>query len=170
VTFAHVGRIGYPIIINPSRVFSLAELGPYIQQYRQAWKEAGHAGVPQVGLRVPLYVAETAEHAYDEPQASTMAAVQGLGNRVADSAPRAGTTGDWSAQADHLRHMSYEDWLRDKVVYGTPQAVVDRLQQLREELDLTQLLYEINYGRQIPYELQLKNLRLINEHVIPQLT
>jgi hypothetical protein len=66
--------------------------------------------------------------------------------------------------------MSYEDWLRDKVVYGTPEAVVDRLQQLREELDLTQLLYEINYGRQIPFELQLKNLRMINKHVIPQLT
>jgi alkanesulfonate monooxygenase SsuD/methylene tetrahydromethanopterin reductase-like flavin-dependent oxidoreductase (luciferase family) len=170
VTFPHVGRMGYPIIINPSRVFSLAELGPYIQQYRQAWKDAGHAGTPQVGLRVPLYVAETAERAYDEPKASTMGAVQGLGTRVADSAPRAGTTGDWSAQADRLRHMGYEDWLRDKVVYGTPGAVVDRLQQLCEELDLTQLLYEINYGRQIPFELQLKNLRMINEHVIPQLT
>jgi alkanesulfonate monooxygenase SsuD/methylene tetrahydromethanopterin reductase-like flavin-dependent oxidoreductase (luciferase family) len=170
VTFPHVGRMGYPIIINPSRVFSLGELAPYIQQYRQAWKEAGHAGTPQVGLRVPLYVAETAERAYDEPKASTMGAVQGLGTRVADSAPRAGTTGDWSAQADRLRHMGYDDWLRDKVVYGTPEAVVDRLQQLREELDLTQLLYEINYGRQIPFELQLKNLRMINEHVIPQLT
>jgi alkanesulfonate monooxygenase SsuD/methylene tetrahydromethanopterin reductase-like flavin-dependent oxidoreductase (luciferase family) len=162
--------MGYPIIINPSRVFALAELGPYIQQYRQAWKEAGHAGTPQVGLRVPLYVAETAERAYDEPKASTMGAVQGLGSRVADSAPRPGTTGDWSAQADRLRHMGYEDWLRDKVVYGTPEAVVDRLQQLREELGLTQLLYEINYGRQIPFELQLKNLRMINEHVMPRLT
>jgi hypothetical protein len=55
-------------------------------------------------------------------------------------------------------------------VHGTPEAVLDRLQQLREELDLTQLLYEINYGRQIPFELQLKNLRMITEHVIPQLT
>ncbi len=168
VTYPLVGLLGYPIIINPSRVFSLSELGPYIQQYRQAWHEAGHAGAPQVGLRVPLYVAETTERAYAEPKASAMMAMQGLGNRVADSASRVGTTGDWSAQAEHLRHMSYEDWLRDKVVYGTPEAVVDRLQQLREELDLTQLLYEVNYGRQIPYELQLKNLRLINEHVIPQ--
>ena len=65
--------------------------------------------------------------------------------------------------------MSYEEWLRDKVVYGTPDAVVDRLQQLSEELDLTQILYEVNYGRQIPYALQLENLRLINEYVIPQL-
>jgi hypothetical protein len=71
--------------------------------------------------------------------------------------------------AEHVRHMSYEDWLRDKVVYGIPEAVVDRLQQLREELDLTQILYEVNYGRQIPYALQLENLRLINERVIPQL-
>src|SRR5262245_43548558 len=169
VTFPIVGRLGFPIIINPSRVFALSELAPYIQQYRDAWHKAGHAGVPQVGLRVPLYVAKTAERAYAEPRASTMAAVQNLGNRVAGSASRAGTTGDWGAQAERVRAMSYEEWLRDKVVYGVPEAVVDRLQQLREELDLTQILYEVNYGRQIPYPLQLENLRMINEYVVPQL-
>jgi alkanesulfonate monooxygenase SsuD/methylene tetrahydromethanopterin reductase-like flavin-dependent oxidoreductase (luciferase family) len=168
VTFPLVGRMGFPIIINPSRVFALSELGPYIQQYRRAWYDAGHTGTPQVGLRVPLYVAETAERAYEEPKASTMMAVQGLGNRVAGSASRLGTTGDWSAEAEHLRGMTYDDWLRDKVVYGTPEVVLDRLQQLTEELDLTQILYEVNYGRQLPYELQLKNLQLINERVIPE--
>jgi alkanesulfonate monooxygenase SsuD/methylene tetrahydromethanopterin reductase-like flavin-dependent oxidoreductase (luciferase family) len=169
VTFPLIGRMGYPIIINPSRVFALTELGPYIQQYRQAWQEAGHAGKPQVGIRIPLYVAETAARAYSEPKESTLAAVQGLGERVARSASRPGTTGDWNAQAERVRHMSYDDWLRDKVVYGTPDTVVPRLQQLRDELSLTQLLYEINYGRQLPYELQLRNLRLIHEQVIPQL-
>ena len=94
--------------------------------------------------------------------------MQGLGERVARSASRPGTTGNWNAQAERVRHMSYDDWLRDKVVYGTPDTVVPRLQQLRAELGLTQLLYEINYGRQLPYELQLRNLRLINEQVMPQ--
>jgi hypothetical protein len=47
--------------------------------------------------------------------------------------------------------------------------VVDRLQQLRDKLGLTQILYEVNHGRQIPYALQLDNLRLINERVIPQI-
>jgi alkanesulfonate monooxygenase SsuD/methylene tetrahydromethanopterin reductase-like flavin-dependent oxidoreductase (luciferase family) len=169
VTFALVGRLGCPIIINPSRVFALTELQPYIQQYRQAWQEAGHTGTPQVGLRVPLYVAETTARAHAEPKASTLAAVQGLGDRVAHSAPRTGTTGDWGAQAERIRRMSYEDWLRDKVVYGTPDAVVERLQQLRDKLSLTQLLYEVNFGRQLPYELQLKNLRFITEQVMPQL-
>jgi len=100
---------------------------------------------------------------------SPINAVKGLGDRVAGSASRVGTTGDWNVQAERVRRMSYEDWLRDKVVYGIPEAVVDRLQQLREELDLTQILYEVNYGRQIPYALQLENLRLINERVIPQI-
>ena len=167
-TFPLIGRLGYPIIINPSRVFALTELGPYIQQYRQAWHEAGHAGTPQVGLRIPLYVAETAARAYSEPQESTLAAMHGLGERVARSASRPGTTGNWDAQAEHLQLMSYDDWLRDKVVYGTPDTVVSRLRQLRDELGLTQLLYEVNYGRKLPYELQLRNLRLINEQVMPQ--
>jgi alkanesulfonate monooxygenase SsuD/methylene tetrahydromethanopterin reductase-like flavin-dependent oxidoreductase (luciferase family) len=167
-TFPIIGRMGYPIIINPSRVFALTELRPYIEQYRHAWQEAGHAGEPQVGLRVPLYVAETAERAYTEPHESTMAAVHGLGERVAGSATRIGTTGDWNAQAERIRHMSYDDWLRDKVVYGTPDVVADRLAQLQDHLGLTQMLYEINYGRQLPYALQLNNLRLINEQVLPR--
>jgi alkanesulfonate monooxygenase SsuD/methylene tetrahydromethanopterin reductase-like flavin-dependent oxidoreductase (luciferase family) len=169
VSFALVGQMGYPIIINPSRVFTLRELAPYIAQYRQAWHQAGHSGTPQVGLRVPLYVAETAERAYAEPRDSALAAIHGLGDRVARSAARRGTTGDWNAEAAQLQQMSYDDWLRDKVVYGTPDTVVPRLQQLQQELGFTQVLYEVNYGRQIPYDRQLNNLQMIQKHVIPAL-
>ena len=169
-TFPIVGRMGYPIIINPSRVFALADLAPYIEQFHQAWREAGHHGKGKVGLRVPLYVAETAEKAYAEPQESTMISAEGIVDIVAASASRAGTTGDWAAQADYMRAMTYDDWLRDKVVFGTPGAVVERLQQLAEELQLDQIMYEINFGRQLSYELQLNNLSMISEKVIPHLT
>lgn len=169
-SFPWVGRMGLPIIINPSRVFALTDLGPHIEQYRQAWYAAGHTGTPQVGLRVPLYVAETAEQAYEEPRASALMAVRGLGERVAKSAPRPGTTGNWSAEAEQIQRMTYDDWLHDKVVFGTPDVVLQRLQQLRDDLGLTQLLYEINLGRHLPYDLQVKNLRLINEYIIPQVS
>ena len=43
-TLPMVGRMGYPILINPSRVFSLAELKDYIADYRKACREAGHEG------------------------------------------------------------------------------------------------------------------------------
>jgi hypothetical protein len=119
---------------------------------------------------VPLYVAATAERAYEEPKASAMTAVQGLRDRVAQSASRAGTTGDWKAQAERLYGMTYDDWLRDKVVYGTPDVVIDRLRQLRDQLGLSQILYEINFGRQMPYHLQLNNLQMIHAYVMPHIT
>ena len=168
-TFPIIGRMGYPIFINPSRVFSLAELAPNIQNYREAWKQAGHPGEGNVGLRVPVYAAEKAGDAYNEPMESTMASVHNLGQRVAGSASREGTSGNWEAQAEHIQGMTYDDWLRDKVVYGTPEAIVDRLGQLIEDLQLDQIIYEINFGRRIPYELQMNNLRLMNERVIPHL-
>ena len=52
--------MGYPIFINPSRVFAMSELAPSIESYRAAWKEAGHPGEGEIGLRIPIYVAETA--------------------------------------------------------------------------------------------------------------
>jgi hypothetical protein len=69
--------MGYPIFINPSRVFALSELASNIDSYRSAWKDAGHEGDGNVGLRIPVYVAETAQQAYDEPRESTVASMQG---------------------------------------------------------------------------------------------
>ncbi len=169
-TFQMVGRMGYPVLINPSRVFTLSELGPYIQQYRHAWYEAGHQGRPEVGLRVPVYVAKTAERAYSEPQKSTTYAMGRIADIVGSSAAQAGISAadDRRAQAQRLASMTYDDWLRDKVVYGTPEAVVERLGQLKENLGLTEIIYEVNYGTLIPYELQLNCMRLITERVVPE--
>ena len=168
-TFPIIGRLGYPILINPSRVFALLDLALYIRRYRLAWEEAGHQREAQVGLRVPVYVAETAEQAYSEPKESTISAVQRWGDRVAVSASHQGTTGDWQAQAERILSVGYEDWLRDKVVYGTPEAVIDRLGQLIEELGLTQVMYEVDLGNQMPYELQVNCLRLMTEKVVAKL-
>jgi len=156
-------------IINPSGCSALSELAPHIKQYREAWHAAGHAGLLRWGFGCRSTWPRTAERAYAEPRASTMAAMQGLGNRVADSASRGHHRRLERSGRNTVRNMTYDDWLRDKVVYGTPEKVVDRLRQLRDELDLTQILYEVNHGRQLPYALQLENLKLINERVIPQL-
>ncbi len=161
--------MGYPIFINPSRVFALSELAPSIQQYRAAWKEAGHPGEGEIGLRVPIYLAETAERAYKEPMESTIGSISNMGQRFAASASRAGTTGNWQAEADHILGMTYDDWVRDKVLFGTPEAVVDRLLELREELHLNQVVFENNFGRRIPYDLQMNSLRLMMERVVPKL-
>tara|TARA_B100000678_G_scaffold268704_1_gene255235 strand:- start:198 stop:641 length:444 start_codon:yes stop_codon:yes gene_type:complete len=143
------------------------ELAPHIENYRQAWREAGHGGKGQVGLRVPIYVADTAEQAYSEPEASAMFSAHRLGARVGSYATYGGTTGDWQAESDRILGMSYDDWLRDKVVYGTAGAVTDRLTEIQEALNLDQFMFEVNYGSQIPQERQHKSLKLFMENVAP---
>ena len=168
-TFKIIGQLGYPIFINPSRAFALSDLSPYIEEYLKSWKEAGHPGDGEVGLRVPIYVSDTEEKAYNEPRESALASITSLAERVAVSASREGTSGDWQAESELLSKMTYDDWLRDKVIYGTPDRVSDRLAQLIEELHLKQIVYEINFGRRIPYELQTNCLKMLAEKVLPKL-
>ena len=168
-TFPMVGRMGYSILINPSRVFSLAELKGYIAEYQEARKDAGHEGKGGVGLRVPIYLAETAEAAYEEPRASTEEAMVRIGEIVASTAHGVGVTDDRLAQADRIRAMNYDDWLRDKVVYGTPEAAVERFRELQEDLGLTEIIYEVNFGCQIPHDRQVNTIRLLTEKVAPHL-
>ena len=168
-TFPVIGRMGYPVFVNPSRVFALSDLGGQVDAYQRAWQDAGHPGKGNVGIRLPVYLADTEAQAYDEPKESVLAFMQSIGQRVAVSADRAGTTGDWRAESDRILGMSYDDWLRDKVVFGTPESVLDRLLQLREELQLSHIVFEHNLGRGIPYELQLKSLRLLMDKVVPRL-
>ena len=170
-TFELVGRMGYPIFINPSRVTTLLDLKPLVAEFHQAREEAGHTGQVDVGLRVPVYVAETKEKAYSEPKESTMFQMQRLINVITQSIGEAGISAgdDRAAQAERLKAMTYEDVLANTVVYGTPESVVERLQQLQEELGLTQVIYEVNFGCNVPLEHQIKAVQLINEQVAPNL-
>ena len=124
-----------------------------------------------MGLRVPVYVAETKEKAYSEPKESTMFQMQRLINVITQSIGEAGISAgdDRAAQAERLKAMTYEDVLANMVVYGTPESVVERLQELQEELGLTQVIYEVNFGCNVPLEHQIKAVRLINEKVAPNL-
>ena len=170
-TFELVGRMGYPIFINPSRVTTLLDLKPLVAEFHQAREKAGHTGQVDVGLRVPVYVAETKEKAYSEPKESTMFQMQRLINVITQSIGEAGISAgdDRAAQAERLKAMTYEDVLANTVVYGTPESVVERLQQLQEELGLTQVIYEVNFGCNVPLEYQIKAVQLINEQVAPNL-
>ena len=168
-SFPITGRMGYPILINPSRVFTLDELAYHIGEYRRAWREAGHAGEPEIGLRVPIYVAETEEKAYSDPREGAIFMAQRLGQRVLGYAEYGATTGDWRTEGERVLDMDYDDWLRDKVAYGTPDVVAAKLRQLQEDLGLTHLIYEIDLGNHLPVEMQMNSLRLFNREVLPQL-
>ena len=167
-TFALVGRLGYPIFINPSRVSSLLDLAPLIREYKRARWDAGYEEEAEIGLRLPVYVAETAEKAYSEPRESTLYQIQRLINVITASASQGGIQDDRLAQAERLKTLDYDGVLDNMVVYGIPDAVSDRLAQLREELGFNQMVYEVNFGCRVPLELQINCVRLLTEQVAPQ--
>ncbi len=169
-SFPILGQMGFDILINPSRVFALPELKPSIEEYRKEWKDAGHEGEGKVGLRIPVYLSHDAQKAHDEPMESALFSMGRLSDRVASYAGHAGTLGDWGSQAERVRNMTYDDWLRDKVAYGTPKAVSEKLGALSQELALDQVMFEINFGNLIPLKNQSNSLRLMMEEVAPNLT
>ena len=168
-SFAVTGSLGQNMLINPSRVFTLAGLKPRIEQYHRAWEDAGHQGKGKVGLRIPIYLSNNAQKAYEEPMESALFSIGRLSDRTAKYAGYLGTSGDWGQEAEVMKNMSYDDWFRDKVAYGTPEAVIDKLQYLAEDLGLDQIMFEVNFGNQIPLDRQLASMQLMMEKVVPNL-
>jgi alkanesulfonate monooxygenase SsuD/methylene tetrahydromethanopterin reductase-like flavin-dependent oxidoreductase (luciferase family) len=166
-TFAAMGQLGMPIFAGLGGV-SVPELAEAISEYRIAWQEAGHPGDGDVMLRVGIYVAEDEDRAFLEPQESTMRYYNRIRQSLAQTAGFFG--GEARAQrAQRLSSITYEDALQDRLVYGTPQAVVHRLDELRGELGLSGVIMEPNVGGLIPQDRLINSIRLFGQEVAPDL-
>jgi alkanesulfonate monooxygenase SsuD/methylene tetrahydromethanopterin reductase-like flavin-dependent oxidoreductase (luciferase family) len=120
---------------------------------------------------VPVYVAETAAQARSEPEASTVRSYRRLGENLAHSAGQAGTTGSEERleRAERLAHVSYDELLRDRLAYGTPDMVVERLLQWKEQLGLSGVIMEPNVGGRMPLDGVLRSIKLYANEVAPRL-
>ena len=169
-TYPMVGRLGFPLFVAV-RTSSIDGIRRRLPGYRDAWRAAGHPGRGEVGLSVPLYVAETARQAREEAEASTMHFFRSISRALQ---LRDGATGAAAAaraeRSEKLREITYDEVLEDYAVYGTPEAVADRLLALREELGLTTISAWMNAGSLIPHERIVTSMRLFAERVIPRLS
>jgi alkanesulfonate monooxygenase SsuD/methylene tetrahydromethanopterin reductase-like flavin-dependent oxidoreductase (luciferase family) len=171
-TFARIGEQGLPIFIG-LRGSGTAQQASNLASYREAWSRAGHPGAGSVFLRVPLYAGvsekaaiETARDTlvyYFERQSKMM---------VADAARRGASSGDAAGDAVRrqtataLAELSYDDILASRVAVGSPQGLIDRLQQLREELGLDGIVAEMNAGGRLSEEQVLASLRILTHEVM----
>lgn len=169
-TFALMGQLGLPIFVG-LRGMTASDLEQSLQVYRTAWQETGHPGNGDVMLRVPVYVAETMEQALNEPQVSTELAYARLRQSLSRSAGEAGTlpTEERAERAARLASTTYEDLLRERLAYGTPQAVAERLAQWRDTLGLSGAIMEPNVGGHIPPHRVTNSIRLFAQEVAPAL-
>ncbi|HZU75458.1 MAG TPA: LLM class flavin-dependent oxidoreductase, partial [Dehalococcoidia bacterium] len=143
------------------------ELGPLIAQYRAAYRAAGHPGPGRVFLRVPVYLAETAAAARDEPEASIMSFYRSLGGQLESSAAETGARAieARATRGQRLQSVSYDEALREKVIVGTPDLVNRRLEDVCAQLELDGILAELNCGGQIPHTRVRRSLQLLCDEV-----
>jgi len=74
--------------------------------------------------------------------------------------------GELRAQrAQNLATLTYESALQDRLVYGTPDAVANRLGELRDELGLSGVLMEPNVGGLMPPDRLEHSIRLFGQEV-----
>jgi len=168
-TYPLVGRLGAPVFVAV-RTVALSDLQRHLPTYHAAWKESGHPGRGDVGVSIPLYVAETARQAREEPEASTMGFFRSISKALKKSdGATAQTAQAREARSTRLAEISYDEVLEDYAVFGTPGAVAERLMALRETMGFSTLSMWMNPGGTIPNERILKSMRLFVERVAPRL-
>jgi len=167
-TFPAAGRMGLPIFVG-LRATEIADLQAQLAPYRHAWREAGHPGDPSVYLRIPVYASTTEEGAAEEPRDSLTSffARQSELARSAVGRAGAGPADRRRFQADRMASLSYDDILARKVAFGTAAGVIDRLTQLREQLELDGIVAELNPGGRISPELETRSLQILTHEVLP---
>ena len=169
-TFPSVGQMGYALVTGV-RGFDIPEVAENLQGYREAWQQAGHAGDGNVYLRIPVYVADSDAQGISEPQESTMRSYRRMAENFARSASTAGATAseERAERGRRLSQVTYEDLLRDRLAYGSPDTVAEKLKCLKDELGLAGVIMEPNVGGQLSSQQVLHSIRLYGQEVAPKL-
>jgi len=168
-SFTRAAELGLHIFVG-LRGTDLSVLRGHIESYHATWRAAGHRGEGSVYLRIPLYTAETDTAAIDESRDSVVYYFRRQSD-LARTGTGSGTvtTGQRLAQADELAVMSHEHILRERVVIGSPDTLVKRLRQLREDLRLDGVIVEPNPGGRIPLDQMMRSLELLAREIAPAL-
>src|SRR5258708_2181660 len=161
-TFPTLGRLGYPLFVSV-RSGSLMGLKPHLKAYREAYEEAGHPGHGRVYLRLSMHVGDDDKHALAEGEPSIMAGYKSLITRL-EGSPNARRR----AELEEVKSITYEQVLRDKVIVGGPDRVVDRLKEFEAQLAIESILFELPFGAAIPAEVMMRSLQLLCEKVMPR--
>ncbi len=160
-TFPLIGKMGHPIFISANT--GRQALKERLAAYREKLAESGASGPPDVAIRVPVYCAETTEKAREEPRVSAMGAIQYAVTELIQTA----ASEEIAARMRRIAAAPYEQVLEERVVFGAPAEIVDTFRGYQEELGVTGVVMEVNYGGQIPADRIRNSLRLLSDEVMP---
>ena len=121
-----------------------------------------------VGIMRDFYVAETMEEAKQLAGEYVMRSLNWSNWRGPGIYLGPGETLPEAEEAALKKELPY-DWVHPRcLLFGTPEYIVDKLEELHQELDLELCLLTSDW-RGMPHDLRMKSLRLFGDKVLPKL-
>ena len=160
-TFPLIGSMGHSIFVSMNT--PKAQLINRLAAYTKSRKEAGIEDPGGISIRVPVYVAETRDKAHSEPEESARHALAYAAQELSQTAASA----EAATRMHRMANTPYSEILSNRVLFGTPDELVERLKDLQEELGINGIVMECNYGGRSPYPQVINSLRLLSEKVMP---
>ena len=160
-TFPLIGSMGHSIFVSMNT--PKEQLINRLAAYTKSRKEAGMEDPGGISIRVPVYVAETRDKAHSEPEESARHALAYAAQELSQTAASA----EAATRMHRMANTPYSEILANRVLFGTPDELVERLNILQEELGINGIVMECNYGGRIPYTQVINSLRLLSEKVMP---
>ena len=156
-SFVSMGARGYHIAIGSGTTHNQRGddvLKQDVRNYRQAWRDAEHPGDPTITVRISTLVAPTRAEFLRKMESAIrerrkIAAAHGQIEHAATHGQ------DARAAAEPTPDL-----------HGTPEEVVDRIHELREDFGVDAFMCSLHLG--LPRQEQLECLQLFAEKVIPE--
>ena len=79
-------------------------------------------------MRIPVYVGETSQQGKSDPEASTMRSFCRMAENLSRGA--VGVSEERAARDERLANVTYEELLQDRLAYGSPDTVVEKLKYI----------------------------------------
>jgi alkanesulfonate monooxygenase SsuD/methylene tetrahydromethanopterin reductase-like flavin-dependent oxidoreductase (luciferase family) len=167
------GALGLPLILA-TNINPLPRLPELLARYRRARAEGGHApaGEADVTVLLPTFVGESraAVRAAVEPSVLQFAdlartALLPAVRRASSEAERA----KLETLVERLGALDYAQVDDVMGVYDTPEAAVERLTRIKQELGVGRFITWFNFGGRVPHADVLASMELFAERVAPRL-
>jgi natural product biosynthesis luciferase-like monooxygenase protein len=156
-SFETAGRLGFNLLINPY-TRTREEVGRGLDWYKEAYASAGHdVSKRRILVHEHMYVAPTEEQAREEPREALMWYLRQVDRAFLRSNDR---------PQEPLNPTAYETMYPDKVLFGTPDSVEQRIREW-EPLGITDFCFMTQFGNLDPRK-SLASLRLFSEEVMPR--
>jgi natural product biosynthesis luciferase-like monooxygenase protein len=155
-TFELAGRRGFNLLINPY-TRNPEEIARGLGWYRSARAAAGHErATARITVNQHLFVAENEEDARNIPRKPLLEYLHSVNLAFA-----VGTVGP----VPILAPEAYESMYPDKVLFGTPDRVIDRIRAWQRQ-GITDICFMTQFGS-LERELARASLRLFADKVMP---